>query len=222
MAQRRPEKKQQLTMQRQRQILDAALNVFSKKGFAEATTAEIARTAGIAEGTIYNYYRTKRDLLIALLKDAIEDERLIQSLERAAGSGAASLQPIIEDRLKVGFEKSARFLVLASELFHDASLREQYVNELLHPILSHLEQYLESGVAGGAFRPMDTRLVARAMVSLGIGLAVVRVLEGEAAVLAQTPRDRIADVLAGIVTDGIRNRQPPAMPGPEPGGRTAT
>ena len=47
-----------------RKILEAALRVFSRKGFNGATTSEIAREAGVAEGTIFRYFETKKDLLL--------------------------------------------------------------------------------------------------------------------------------------------------------------
>lgn len=49
-------------------ILDAAARVFNEKGFERATTKEVAREIGIAEGTIYNYFETKRTLLLALVR----------------------------------------------------------------------------------------------------------------------------------------------------------
>ena len=64
---RREERKEQITEYRQKQILDAALAVFSRKGYGEATIPDIAREAGVAVGTIYNYYESKRDLLVSLV-----------------------------------------------------------------------------------------------------------------------------------------------------------
>ena len=52
--------------QREAQILDAATKVFASKGFRAATTREIATVAGVSEGTIYNYFDSKYDLLIAM------------------------------------------------------------------------------------------------------------------------------------------------------------
>lgn len=49
-------------------ILDAAARVFNEKGFDRATTKEVAHAIGIAEGTIYNYFETKRTLLLALVR----------------------------------------------------------------------------------------------------------------------------------------------------------
>ena len=50
-----------------RKIIDAALAIAAEKGFEMATTAEIARHAGVAEGSIYNYFRTKDDLLVQMV-----------------------------------------------------------------------------------------------------------------------------------------------------------
>ena len=54
--------------QREAQILDAATRVFASKGYRAATTREIAAEAGVSEGTIYNYFDSKYDLLIAMSK----------------------------------------------------------------------------------------------------------------------------------------------------------
>ncbi len=52
-------------------ILNSAIKVFSEKGFSASTTSEIAKNAGIAEGTIFRYYKTKKDILRALLIQTI-------------------------------------------------------------------------------------------------------------------------------------------------------
>ena len=76
MAPTRQERKEEIAKRRREQILDAAMDVFSRKGFAMATTAEIAREAGLAEGTVYNYLPSKRELLIAVVKN--DTTKLIQ------------------------------------------------------------------------------------------------------------------------------------------------
>ena len=52
---------------RREQILDAATTVFAAKGFHRATIKEVARAAGVADGTIYNYFENKAALLLGLL-----------------------------------------------------------------------------------------------------------------------------------------------------------
>lgn len=48
-------------------ILQAAIEVFSEKGYSATSTSEISQKAGVAEGTIFRYYKTKNDLLLAIV-----------------------------------------------------------------------------------------------------------------------------------------------------------
>src|SRR5216684_4782120 len=65
-----------LVAARRTQILNAAITVFSEKGFHRATIKEIARVAGIADGTIYTYFASKTDVLLGILN------RLNESTDR--------------------------------------------------------------------------------------------------------------------------------------------
>ena len=53
--------------EKEQKILEAAIDVFSERGFSGATTSEIAKRAGIAEGTIFRYFKTKKDILRGIL-----------------------------------------------------------------------------------------------------------------------------------------------------------
>lgn len=53
--------------ERQMRILEAAVDMFGEKGYASTSTSEIAKRAGVAEGTIFRYYKTKKDLLLAVV-----------------------------------------------------------------------------------------------------------------------------------------------------------
>lgn len=59
--------------ERRRQILDAAVDVFARLGFATAGTADIARAAGIGEPTIYRYFANKRDLYLAAIRRSSDE-----------------------------------------------------------------------------------------------------------------------------------------------------
>lgn len=53
--------------EKQKRVLDAAMEVFAEKGYAGASTAEIAKRAGVAEGTVFKTYKTKKDLLLGIV-----------------------------------------------------------------------------------------------------------------------------------------------------------
>src|SRR6266705_4781259 len=54
-------------------ILDAAVKVFAERGYFSSTVAEIARAAGVADGTIYLYFKSKDDLLLRLFDEKMTD-----------------------------------------------------------------------------------------------------------------------------------------------------
>src|SRR5579883_2305801 len=53
-------------------ILDAAVRVFAKKGFHATRVSEVAKAAGVADGTIYLYFKSKDELLVSLFEDRVE------------------------------------------------------------------------------------------------------------------------------------------------------
>lgn len=53
--------------EKQAKIVQAAIEIFSEKGFAATSTSEIAKRAGVAEGTIFRHYKTKKDLLLSIV-----------------------------------------------------------------------------------------------------------------------------------------------------------
>src|SRR5438067_11627162 len=74
-------------------ILDAAVRVFAAEGFYNAKVSQIAQAAGVADGTIYLYFKSKDDLLISLFEDRME--RINENLRQAIAGESNAI-----DRLK--------------------------------------------------------------------------------------------------------------------------
>ncbi len=75
-AKRKPQKSGKRAENKERTrkaILRAALDLFDKQGFYRATTRSICRKAGIAEGTLFNYFRTKEDLALCFFEEELAD-----------------------------------------------------------------------------------------------------------------------------------------------------
>src|SRR6516162_2070458 len=64
--------RQRATGNKRKRILDAAVRVFAKKGFYATRVSEVARAAGVADGTIYLYFKSKDELLVSLFEDRVE------------------------------------------------------------------------------------------------------------------------------------------------------
>lgn len=207
---RRQERKRLITEQRRTQILDAALDLFSRVGFAQATTHDIAQGAGVAEGTIYNYFQSKRDLLVSLASSQILSETFQGLLERPAEIDFATLlSSLMEHRLTLGFDRGDTLAVLFSEIHRDPELRAQFVEQVTQPALTLVQARLEPRIASGELRPMDVTVVARAIVGMIMGFVFLYKLEGEKSPIEGKPRKQLAAELTNLLLLGLKGRGVP-------------
>ena len=109
-------KNQELVNERRRQIVDAAVRLFIDKGFHKTTTREIAGAAGISTGLLYEYVRTKEDVLY-LVCDAIhsEVEQGVTNALRKASRGRDVLAAMIKEYFMVCQRMSDHILLIYQE-----------------------------------------------------------------------------------------------------------
>jgi AcrR family transcriptional regulator len=148
------------TGERRGQILHAALDVFSRRGFHGATIREIAATAGLAEGTIYLYFPSKQDVLRGVIGLIVDGGAPPDFRDAAAQGDEAFITAFVRGRLDT-LARHASFIRL---LVHEADLHEDLRHELfrrLHdPFVNRFRAYLDARIAAGAFRPVNTDVAA--------------------------------------------------------------
>ncbi len=81
---------------RRQQILDAALACFSRDGFHATTTADIVRESGVSQGTLYLYFATKDDIVVALADDRHQREAFLHALAQSEPDPVHGLFLMIE------------------------------------------------------------------------------------------------------------------------------
>src|SRR5512147_2903584 len=110
-------------------ILSSALKVFAQKGFFGAKVSDIADAAGVADGTIYLYFKSKDDLLISLFEEQME--RVNVELTRAMdGADAApeKLRRFIRAYMELVAENRHAAEVITIELRQSAKFMKEYKN----------------------------------------------------------------------------------------------
>ena len=102
-------KKKELTEKRQKQILDVAARVFSKKGFASTQVDEIASLAGLGKGTVYRYFKDKKNLFFSVVDRGIKNLK-----DLALEAMAKEKEPI--DKIKKAIKIYLKFFEKHSDL----------------------------------------------------------------------------------------------------------
>jgi AcrR family transcriptional regulator len=196
--------RKQLIEARRAQILDAAATVFAEKGFHRATTKEIAGVAGVSEGTIYNYFDSKDDLLIGIMARLAElgtlDDELMEALK-----GDVREFFIVMFRHRIGHVRQGQEMLQAilPEVIVNPELREHFQRQFVLRIAMLLEQYVQARVEMGHIRPVDASLTTRVVQAMIIGLLVLDVVGDET---LRARWDELPELLATIIFDGLRPR----------------
>ena len=155
-------------------ILRAAVKVFAKSGFYAARVSEVAKAAGVADGTIYLYFKSKDELLVSLFEDRVEKLlSYLQSELPKLGSAPAKMRRIIE--LQLGLLEGERDLaeVITVILRQSTKLLKEYAAPKFVSYLDAIAKVVAEGQAAGDFRKdLSPNLVARATFGALDGIAL--------------------------------------------------
>jgi AcrR family transcriptional regulator len=194
-------RRQRLKREREERILDSAAAVFARKGFHQATIREIAETADVADGTIYNYFDSKYDLLVAIMGRIAELEQLPGELAQALqGDVRDFLVEAFRDRLDRIAQGEEMLKAVIPEVFVNQELRDRFYGQYVLRISSLLEQYVQAQVELGRIRQVETPLAVRLVQGMFIGILFLRIL-GDAP-LREAWED-VPETFAALVYDGL-------------------
>ncbi len=163
-------RKDVITAFRTAEILEAAHRTFAEKGFERATIADIARTAGVAKGTLYLYYRSKREVYWAALKRELQAMREhLRGEVEAAATIDAKLRAFIAAKLRY-FDEHAEFCrIYFSELGRSVTRHAQHQRQLDEIHIEQakmLEQALQQALRRRAIRHLRPEAAAFAVLDL--------------------------------------------------------
>lgn len=189
---------------RRQTILTAAKRVFSEKGYASTTVADVARAARLSYGTIYWYFDSKEELFDALM-DAGEAELRARILAALDEAGPADLEQALRTAVRATFEHFEDDREATRLLFRDSYALggrfESHLIRIYEGFIDDLEATIAAGQREGLIRDTPSRMVAFALAAL-IGQMAYRRLTTDDGLSA---RD-IADFIVTLVMDGLRPR----------------
>lgn len=143
-------------------ILRAAVKIFSRKGYFNSKVSEIARSAEVADGTIYLYFKNKDDLLISLFEEKMGE--IVADVRRrieVGGNALEKLRIFIENHMDLLEREAGLVEVIQVELRQSTKFLKDYTPVKFFEYLQVISDILEEGKREGLLRPDLNVSVAR-------------------------------------------------------------
>ena len=162
-----PRRRQRRKDARPSEIVEAALGLFIERGFGATKMEDVARSAGVAKGTLFVYFPTKEDLFRAAARQvlALNLDPLLQAIARADRPVVELIPALLKQAAFVGGTRIpaiVRMLIAESRMFPD--LARVWHDEVVSKALAHVIAAIERGQAAGELRPGNARLYAFSLV----------------------------------------------------------
>ena len=193
--------------EKRNQIIEAAIRVFAKMGFAKTKMLQIAEAAGIGKGTIYEYFHSKEDLFVSVFNAFIKlTEKQIADRIRKVEDPVEKLQMYFNAWLEILDDEFLEYgdvmidvwaegvrLHMGKDIFDLKGmyrrLRVQFVD------------ILEEGIAQKKFRSMNTTLVASVFIAALDGLFLQWLLEKDAFNVQEAVKEMADVVMRGVLIE---------------------
>ncbi|PLT32434.1 TetR/AcrR family transcriptional regulator [Bacillus sp. V5-8f] len=148
-----------------KQIIDAAVIAIAENGYHQAQVSKIAKQAGVADGTIYLYFKNKEDILISLFHEKMGS--LVEQIEeeiKGKPNAAEKLLVLIKKHFQILSEDRHLAIVTQLELRQSNKELRLRINEVLRGYLQLVDQIIDEGKASGEFNPELNNRLARQMI----------------------------------------------------------
>ena len=167
--------------ERQRDILAAATEMFAEKGFAATSTREIAKKAGVAEGTIFRHYKTKKDLLLSIVTPMmirLMAPLIIKDFNKVLNRDFENF----EDFIRAVADNREAFLqgnmntikIFIQEIPFHPELKEQFIEHVGTKVLTRILEVVAFYQEKGQIIPLPPTTIIRLIGSTLIGHFVAR------------------------------------------------
>jgi AcrR family transcriptional regulator len=193
---------------RKTQILDAAAQVFAEKGFHAATTKEIADVADVSEGTIYNYFSSKEDLLLGIMGRLADVELRAMGVTPDLLEQALAVDPrglftgVFHERHAFVLRNQPMLRAVLSEILIDQEFAARYYEQLLAPGIAAMGPHLQERINRGQIRPVNVPRLVRFIVAVQLGLLGLFLL-GDPVLRSEWEKDELIESVVSLIVDGL-------------------
>ncbi|UII55829.1 TetR/AcrR family transcriptional regulator [Cytobacillus spongiae] len=169
--------------EKQKKIMIAAIESFSEKGYAATSTSEIAKKAGVAEGTIFRHYKTKKDLLLSIVAPVMAKliapfviKDLYKVLNHDYDQFEDFLRAMIKNRTEFLRNNMPLFKILLQEIPFQPELKQQFQEHIANKVFDRFKKLIEHYQAKGEIIDLPSVAIIRTTASIVFGYLLSRYL----------------------------------------------
>ena len=152
---------------RRKEIFDASVHLFLEKGFHETSMREIAKAAGVGKSTLYDYFKSKDEILVSYFEDEIQKiTTKAQNIAQQDLSVSEKLAQIMEFHLRYLVDNKLFYLKLTLEAQRLALGSQQQIQVARHAYQDMLRGLIEEGIESSEFREINPLFAARSIFTL--------------------------------------------------------
>ena len=191
--------------ERRKQIMDAALTCFARKGYHKTTMDDIVAESGLSKGTLYWYFKSKDELFFSLVNSLfLEIRHDIDAIAEQHTSASDKLRALAHEFVSF-FDEVTEFLNVFFEFWMQSALNEQ-LNQLFQNMLvqyrGKIAGIIEDGIEAGEFQEVDAEQLAWAVMAVYDGLWFYKMLAADEVDLEKANQAFLDTLLGGLVTNG--------------------
>ncbi|WP_175989951.1 TetR/AcrR family transcriptional regulator [Bacillus sp. Marseille-Q1617] len=167
--------------EKQKKIVEAAIEMFAEKGYASTSTSQIAKKAGVAEGTIFRHYKTKKDLLLSIVSPTMAKliaPFVIRDINKVLDAKYERyedfLKAMILNRQEFLKDNMTVFKILIQEIPFHSELKEQFKEHIAQKIFDKFTALVDHYKEKGQIIDLPSPAVVRFSATSIFGLLLVR------------------------------------------------
>ena len=183
-------------------ILKAAERLFARRGYGGTTTRDLAQAAGVAEGTLFRHFDSKKAILVQVATNGWVEILTDLLTELSEMASYKAIGQVMRRRMCNLVQNGDKMRVCFMEAQFHPELREQVQSEVISKMTDVAEAFFQTAMDRGVYRPMNPRVVAR--IFLGM-FAIAGFSQATLGDEASSPRamQELAEGLTDIFLNGV-------------------
>lgn len=144
------------------EIMDITTRLFAEKGFLETSMREIAEATGMGKSTLYDYFKTKDDILVSYFENEINAiTALVEEIDKTNAPAVEKLRQTMIAHLDYLLANKTLYLKLTIEAQRLGMESQKRIQISRHAYQDMVCKMIEDGIKEGSFRPVDPMLTMR-------------------------------------------------------------